>query len=105
MTWNYTNIPVFHVLYINTVKDIFLLVTIIIKYAQGKWIKWFYGQCILATTLQDTNLWRCMLHHTTYLTNPLRTNIKPKSRVQCKARQLHPWLSIHLRARHLHKRS
>lgn len=36
MTWNYTNIPVFHVLYINTVKDISLLVTIIIKYTQGK---------------------------------------------------------------------
>lgn len=36
MTWNYTNIPVFHVLYISTAKDTFLLVTIIIKYTQGK---------------------------------------------------------------------
>lgn len=36
MTWNYTKIPVFHVLYINTAKDTFLLVTIIIKYTQGK---------------------------------------------------------------------
>lgn len=53
MTWNYTNIPVFHVLYINTAKDTFLLVTIIIKYTQGKWIKWFYGQSILAITFQE----------------------------------------------------